>query len=98
MTIEEQLDQIFKPLEDNGWHENKGARVDCSRCERVIEAKQGVMSLLNTELDKQQKATDEVLRIMMKEYAGMLLADRPTAFDYLYKARNRLASLKENIS
>lgn len=46
----ERLDEILHKLGDNGWHDNKGARVDCKSCKKLDQAKDQILALVADEI------------------------------------------------
>ena len=48
--VDEQIDDIFRYVGDNGYHENRGARVDCGSCKSIDMAKSRVLALISNQV------------------------------------------------
>ena len=65
----ERLDEILHKLGDNGWHDNKGARVDCKSCKKLDQAKDQILALVADEISDLMGEIDTMPHYIRSKFA-----------------------------
>jgi hypothetical protein len=87
--------QLRQAAIDFAWPEMKGRLIYDTLPESSKEHIDDFMALIASDRRDTWLEADRVLQTMMREYANMPLKGRPNAFDYLYKARTRMDTLRD---
>lgn len=95
--VDEQIDYIFRYVGDNGYHENRGARVDCGNCKNIDMAKSRVQALISNQvasavkeaLEKYLPAIDELVDFYGASYDG----NPPNSKNVADEIRSEIATL-----